>query len=390
MLYASKKLISYVWDGETKHKEVKYHTLPHIWSSATLYPKEIRLQREKWFNEWLKSSKNFLQSDVIDFHKNAGKDDIENGLVMQRASNLATVSITSVEINVAAINMRHENLISDELSELKMPIRVSNDKLYSLNKWQLKLKTAGIKLSNWEYWPMHLVYAPMYFYWFYLSAKARSLFFFSAANPSRKNAGFAMENKSDTYQFLPQQYYPKTVIYKPNTKAPALKERLKEVVNKYRAADYFTEGYSYDNEVMHLDISNMSNINDDSYDLLIAIDVLEHVYDDKKALEEINRVLRPGGITVLSVPQKDNTYKTFEDHTITDPIEREKHFGQFDHVRMYGEDFKERIEAAGFKVEIINEKSFPNYAKRYVLSPPEKSNHPLATNYRKIYVGYKN
>ena len=227
VLYASKKLISYVWDGETKHKEIKDPRSAHIWSSATLYPKNIRLEREKWFNNWL-TSKNFAQSDVIGFHKNTGKNDIANGLVMKRDNYLQTVSVTSVEINATTISMRHENLISEEISDIEMPIKAAQTKFISLKKWQLDLKIAGIKLRHWEYWPMHVVYAPMYLYWFYLSAKARSLFFFSAANPSRKNAGFAMEKKSETYQFLPQQYYPKTIVFTPNTKAPALKNGLEE------------------------------------------------------------------------------------------------------------------------------------------------------------------
>lgn len=228
VLYVAKKLISYVWDGETKHKEIKNQSIPHIWSSATLYPKNIRLEREKWFSHWLTNSKNFLQSDVIDFHKNAGKDDVENSLVMKRINHLQTVSITSVEISATAINMRHENLISQELSAVEMQLKADHAKHHHLKKWQLDLRIAGIKLRNWEYWPMHVVYAPMYVYWFYLSAKAKSLFFFSAANPSRKNAGFAMEKKSDTYRFLPQQYYPKTIVCMPDTKAPALKTRLEE------------------------------------------------------------------------------------------------------------------------------------------------------------------
>lgn len=228
VLYTAKRLISYVWDGETKHKEIKDHQLPHIWSSATLYPKNIRLEREKWFSHWLTSSKNFAPSDVINFHKNTGKDDVANGLVMKRENHLQTVSITSVQISAKAINMRHENLISEEISAIDMPIKAAKTEHRSLKKWQLNLKIAGIKLRNWEYWPMHVVYAPMYLYWFYLSSKARSLFFFSAANPSRKNAGFAMEKKSDTYRFLPHQHYPKTIVCEPDTKAPALKTRLEE------------------------------------------------------------------------------------------------------------------------------------------------------------------
>ncbi|TKC02000.1 NRDE family protein [Pedobacter cryotolerans] len=228
VLYAAKNLISYVWDGETKHKEIKDPKSSHIWSSATLYPKNIRLEREKWFSHWLATSKNFRHSDVINFHKNTGKDDVANGLVMKRDNHLQTVSITSVQISATAISMRHENLINEDISVIKMPLKADHAERKYLKKWQINLKIASIKLRNWEYWPMHVVYAPMYIYWFYLSAKAKSLFFFSAANPSRKNAGFAMEKKSDTYQFLRQQYYPKTIVCQPDTKAPALKTNLED------------------------------------------------------------------------------------------------------------------------------------------------------------------
>ena len=228
VLYAPKRLISYVWDGETKHKEIKDPKSSHLWSSATLYSKNIRLEREKWFSQWLIGSKNFVQSDVIDFHKNTGKDDIANSLVMKRDNHLQTVSITSVQISAKTINLRHENLINEKISVIEMPIKANHDQREYIKKWQLDLKIAAIKLRNWEYWPMHLVYAPMYLYWFYLSAKAKSFFFFSAANPSRTNSGFAMEKKSDTYRFLPQQYYPKTIVCEPDTKAPAIKTRLEE------------------------------------------------------------------------------------------------------------------------------------------------------------------
>jgi RimK-like ATP-grasp domain len=69
-----------------------------------------------------------------------------------------------------------------------------------------------IRLFNWEYWSFGVIYTPIYFYWFYLCAKAKSLFFFSASNPTILNGGFLMECKSDIYSLIPQQYYPKTVL----------------------------------------------------------------------------------------------------------------------------------------------------------------------------------
>jgi hypothetical protein len=71
-----------------------------------------------------------------------------------------------------------------------------------------------IKLFNWEYWSMTAVYAPIYFYWFYMCAKARNLFFFNASNPTIENGGFIMERKSDIYNIMPPAYYPKTLLVK--------------------------------------------------------------------------------------------------------------------------------------------------------------------------------
>ncbi|TAD85734.1 MAG: D-alanine--D-alanine ligase [Bacteroidetes bacterium] len=64
---------------------------------------------------------------------------------------------------------------------------------------------------NWEYWPFHVVYAPIYAYWFWLCIKARSFFFFSAANPSIANGGFLMERKHQIFELIPAKYYPPTV-----------------------------------------------------------------------------------------------------------------------------------------------------------------------------------
>ena len=69
-----------------------------------------------------------------------------------------------------------------------------------------------IKLFNWEYWNSNIINAPIFFYWIYLSIRARSLFFFNASNPSIENGGFVMERKSDIYTQMPQAFYPKTLL----------------------------------------------------------------------------------------------------------------------------------------------------------------------------------
>lgn len=79
-----------------------------------------------------------------------------------------------------------------------------------------KFKLFIHKLTHWEYWPFDIVYIPMYFVWFYYSAKAKSFFFFNAANPRIKNAGFLMESKKEIYDIIPDQYIPKTLFFEAN------------------------------------------------------------------------------------------------------------------------------------------------------------------------------
>ncbi len=101
------------------------------------------------------------------------------------------------------------------------------------------------------------------------------------------------------------------------------------------------------------DICNLP-FKDNSYDIIFCNHVLEHIPDDTKAMEELFRVLKPKGMAILQIPQEINRKLTFEDNSITDKKERAKIFGQYDHVRIYGYDYFEKLRSIGFKVDEVN------------------------------------
>lgn len=88
-----------------------------------------------------------------------------------------------------------------------------------------------------------------------------------------------------------------------------------------------------------------------SYDVIFCNHVLEHIVDDNKAMSELYRVLKPGGWGIFQIPQDISKTSTYEDFSITNPEERRKHFGQYDHVRIYGLDYFDRLTKVGFEVK---------------------------------------
>ncbi len=93
---------------------------------------------------------------------------------------------------------------------------------------------------------------------------------------------------------------------------------------------------------------------DNEYDVVICNHVLEHVKDDRKAMSEVFRVLKPGGFAILQVPFDPSLQQTYEDPMIIGPKAREEHFRQKDHYRLYGIDYPERLKDAGFKITDTN------------------------------------
>lgn len=101
------------------------------------------------------------------------------------------------------------------------------------------------------------------------------------------------------------------------------------------------------------DICNLP-FKDKSYDIILCNHVLEHIPNDTKAMQELYRILKPGGMGIFQIPQDLSREITFEDDSITDKKERTKIFGQYDHVRVYGKDYFNKLRGIGFKVKEVD------------------------------------
>lgn len=121
---------------------------------------------------------------------------------------------------------------------------------------------------------------------------------------------------------------------------------LREEQAAYVTADLFMPGVDAREDITALSFA------DESFDTAICIHVLEHVADDRAAMRELARVLRPGGVAVVMVPLIAGWETTYEAPEIVAPEERTVHFGQHDHVRFYGQDFAARL-AEHFTVESV-------------------------------------
>ena len=115
-------------------------------------------------------------------------------------------------------------------------------------------------------------------------------------------------------------------------------------------------------------------LDDNAFDLVICNHVLEHIPDDAKAMSELYRVLRPGGEAILQVPISLNLDRTYEDFSILSHEGREREFGQEDHCRIYGTDYRDRLELAGFTVRPLDPVGAfgEDIVRRYALLPEEK------------------
>ena len=120
------------------------------------------------------------------------------------------------------------------------------------------------------------------------------------------------------------------------------------------------------------DICNLP-FDDNSFDVVFCNHVLEHITDDTKAMQELYRVLKPSGMGIFQIPQDLSRTTTFEDDSITDQKERAKIFGQYDHVRVYGRDYFDKLRTIGFRVKEVDytEKIASELVDQYCLAKGE-------------------
>jgi SAM-dependent methyltransferase len=126
----------------------------------------------------------------------------------------------------------------------------------------------------------------------------------------------------------------------------SLVPRLRDV----SGLDYLTADLIDPTVMVRMDITDI-RFPDESFDIVYCSHVLEHVPDDRKAIREFRRVMKPNGWAAVMVPVTVD--RTIEDPNCTDPAERERRFGQHDHFRTYGLDFADRLTESGFHVSIF-------------------------------------
>jgi predicted SAM-dependent methyltransferase len=128
--------------------------------------------------------------------------------------------------------------------------------------------------------------------------------------------------------------------------------KLEQELRKYAHIDYLSADLYMARAMVKMDITAMTWA-DNSFDVIICNHVLEHIPDDRLAMSELYRVLKPKGWAILQVPISYAIASTYEDTQITTPESREQAFGQSDHVRIYGHDYSDRLASVGFQVSVF-------------------------------------
>ena len=111
------------WDGIKLSIKNHHPQKAYIWSSVTLYSTQMILERHSWFDKWLQSNKNKSQSDILNFHSEAGSGNKEYGLKISRENEIATSSITSLKIEYQKATFHHKDLIQNIDSILEYDLK---------------------------------------------------------------------------------------------------------------------------------------------------------------------------------------------------------------------------------------------------------------------------
>ncbi len=125
-------------------------------------------------------------------------------------------------------------------------------------------------------------------------------------------------------------------------------KRFKKLNHDYTTADLYSPIADVKADIIDLPFE------DNSFDVVFCNHVIEHIQDDTKAMQELYRVMKKGGIGIFQIPQDLSRENTFEDNSITDRKERAKIFGQYDHVRVYGRDYFDKLRSIGFTLEEVD------------------------------------
>ena len=141
---------------------------------------------------------------------------------------------------------------------------------------------------------------------------------------------------------------------------------------KMKNLDYLTADLDSPIADVKMDIHDIQ-YEDNHFDVVFCNHVLEHIPNDKKAMQELYRVLKKGGFGIFQIPQDLSRATTFEDDSITDKKQRAEIFGQYDHVRIYGRDYFDQLRAVGFRVDEVDytRTLTPDEVDRYRLAPGE-------------------
>ena len=145
-----------------------------------------------------------------------------------------------------------------------------------------------------------------------------------------------------------------------------------DLFKKQKNIEYITSDLESPIADVKADICDLP-FKDNEFDVVFCNHVLEHISDDTKAMQELYRVLKKNGFGIFQIPQDLSRATTFEDNSIIDKKERAKIFGQYDHVRIYGRDYFNKLRRVGFKVDEIDysKKISPKKIERFCLMKGE-------------------